>query len=421
MKRIKPVNRLEGKVRIPGSKSITHRAIITASLARGESIIKNYLSCEDTLYTQNALRELGVKILEMGDDLKIIGQGDCFDIPSTRKEIFMGNSGTSFRLLLSVIALARGDFIITGVDRMLKRPIGALVKAVRQLGVDAVCVDNNDCPPVNIKANGINGGKASIQGNQSSQFISSILLSGPYTKKGVELEIEGELVSSPYVDITIDVMKAFGIDVEQDGYHYFKVDGGHSYRPTIFNVQGDISSASYFWAAAAVTGGSMTTENIYPFGASQGDLGFLDVLAKMGCFVDRKSGSVKVVGGKLRGIDVDMSSMPDMVPTLAAIALFAEGRTRILNVPHLRFKESDRLKAVATEWQKLGGKIDELDDGLIIHGRHSLNGGTVDPHDDHRLAMSLAVIGSRIPGIEIKNTNCVAKSFPNFWKLWDNL
>ena len=421
MKTIKPISDLRSTVKIPGSKSITHRAIIAAGLARGDSLLKNALECEDTLFTANTLRELGIGIRFEGDNLRISGSNGKLYSDQDIKELYLGNSGTSFRLLLSVLALGHDDFVMTGTPRMLKRPIGALVDALNRLDVKASCIGHNDCPPVMIQANGIRGGKTQIAGNQSSQYLSSLLLSSPYAEKDVEIEVTGELVSSPYVDITVDVMERFGVQVERDQYRYFKIPAGQGYGARQYTVQGDASSASYFWAAAAITGGTITTENIFPFKTRQGDMGLLEVLSRMGCSVEKEEDRVTVQGGKLSGIDADMSAMPDMVPTLAATALFAEGPTHIRNVHHLRIKESDRLRAIATEWNKLGAGVEETEDGLVIPGKPDLSGTDVFPHDDHRIAMSLAVIGLKVPGIKISDEICVNKSFPRFWHLWDRL
>jgi 3-phosphoshikimate 1-carboxyvinyltransferase len=304
---------------------------------------------------------------------------------------------------------------------MLERPIGPLVTALKQWGVEVSCVKPPGYPPVLLKAKGIRGGKVRVAGDQSSQFVSSLLLSGPCATNGVEIEVVGALVSAPYVDITLDVMEQFGIHVDRDTYSSFKISPGQVYRPRDLSIQGDISSASYFWAAAAVTGETIATLNIDPLSTRQGDIGFLEILERMGCSIKREADGVSVRGGRLSGIDADMSSMPDMVPTLAAVALFSHGTTLIRNVHHLRLKESDRLHAIAREWNRLGGKVEEIDDGLIIHGGTKLSGTTVDPHDDHRLAMSLAVVGLKVPGVKIRNEGCVEKSFPQFWELWDTL
>ena len=421
MKPIKPTSNVDGRVNIPGSKSVTHRALIAAALAEGESILKDCLICEDTLFTLKALEDLGILISVENPNIIVSGKGGRFLPIPKKREIYMGNSGTSYRLFLTTAALAQGEILLSGSPRMQERPIGTLVKALNQLGVDVSCIAQNDLPPVLIQAKGLPGGSVEIEGTQSSQYVSSLLLSGPYAKKDVEIRITGGLVSQPYVDITLDVMKTFGVSVIRDDYTYFKVPSGQRYQACRFQTDGDVSSASYFWAAAAVTGGTMITKNIHPHTTRQGDLGLLDILERMGCYVEQRPNSVLVQGGVLSGIDVDMGAMPDMVPTLAAIAPFAHGKTGIRNVAHLRHKESDRLHAIASEWNKLGSRIEEMDDGIIIPGGGRLSGTTVDPHNDHRLAMSLAVIGLRVQGITVKNETCVNKSFPQFWELWDLL
>ena len=421
MKEIKPRSHIDAVVKIPGSKSVTHRALIASALARGESQLDAFLASEDTLYTLNALRQMGVQIAIEDDRAVVSGTGGIFSPRTERKEIFLGNSGTSYRLLLSIVALAKGEYILTGAPRMCRRPVGDLVKALQEVGVEASCPDQEGFPPVLIRAKGIRGGKVKIAGGQSSQYVSSLLLAAPYAEQGMEIEVTGNLVSKPYVDVTIDVMEAFGIPVLRDGYRYFRVSPGRLYRPRRYTVDGDVSGASYFWAAAAVTGGTITTENIHPHDTRQGDIALLDVMEEMGCSVRRGRDRVTVRGGPLAGVEVDMGSMPDMVPTLAAIALFAEGKTVIRNVPHLRIKESDRLEAVALEWSRLNGRIEELPDGLIIHGKHPLSGAVVNPHADHRLAMSLAVVGLKVAGVRVEDEDCVEKSFPSFWNLWDSL
>ncbi len=421
MKKIEAKSHLNSTIRIPGSKSITHRAAIVAGLADGESILQDFLECEDTSYTINTLKELGIDISTQDGNLRVMGLGGRFFPASNRTELYLGNSGTSFRLLMSMVALAQGEFIMTGSQRMRERPVGPLVKALNELGGEVSCVEEKSCPPVLVKAKGIKGGKVSIAGDQSSQFVSSLLLSAPCAKNDIEINIMGELVSKPYVDITIDVMEQFGVHVDRGAYSYFKIPAGQAYQAGQVAIQGDASSASYFWGAAALSKGTVITENIHPYTSRQGDIRFLEVLEKMGCSIEKKAARVIVRGGDLSGIDVDMSSMPDMVPSLAAIALFSRGTTSIRNVKHLRIKESDRLHAIALEWNRLGGRVEEKEDGLIIHGREKLSGVAVDPHDDHRLAMSLALVGLRVPGVRIKNQGCVNKSFPGFWELWDRL
>ncbi len=413
-----PINAV---VRIPSSKSITHRSLIAAGLAEGESLVEKILVCDDTLYTVNALKQLGVSIAIRDESAAISGTGGVFVPAPAGKEIYLGDSGTSFRLLLSTVALARGEFTLKGSPRMEERPIADLVGALNHLGVNTVCSKQNGFPPICVKANGIVGGRVSMTGDISSQYISSILLASPYAQKDVEISVGGKLASRPYVDLTIEVMERFGVKIIQDGYRHFKTHCGQRYQPRQFTVEGDLSSASYFWAAAAVTGGTVTTHNIRPIATLQGDVGLLDIFQKMGCHIEKENDRVTVHGKKLSGIEVDMSAMPDMVPTLAAVALFAKGRTVIRNVAHLVHKESNRLKAVATEWRRVGGQVEELQDGLVILGQRPLHGLTVKAHNDHRIAMSLAVIGLNVPDIKIAGDECVNKSFPGFWGKWNAL
>ncbi|NLD37423.1 MAG: 3-phosphoshikimate 1-carboxyvinyltransferase [Desulfatiglans sp.] len=421
MKIIKQKDNLNSTVSIPGSKSLTHRALIAAGLADGKSTLRSFLSCEDTLYTASTLQKLGINIDVTGNITIVHGNGGRFHQSNIKQTIDLGNSGTSYRLLLSVVALARGEFLFTGSDRMKQRPVAYLVDALKSLGVDSSYPDKKGFPPVLINASGIKGGKVKIPGDISSQYISSLLLSGPYAESEIIIEVEGELVSRPYIDLTLDVMKDFGVDVECDDYLSFRIPSRKSYRACEYEIEGDVSSASYFWGAAAITGGSVKTENIHPFKTRQGDIGLLKILEQMGCSVMCEDNSVTVSGGKLRGIKIDMGTMPDMVPTLAVIALFAEGKTEINNVPHLRHKESDRIADTANELRAIGSRVEEKEDGLVIYGGEKLHGAEIDPHNDHRLAMSYAMAGLKIQGIIIKNEGCVIKSFPEFWGLWEIL
>jgi len=415
MKEIETKTNIDSIIRIPGSKSVTHRSLITAALADGESLLDCFLACEDTIYTLKALQVMGAGMDHDGEIVRIKGTGGQLESTPSRKEIYLGNSGTSYRLLLSIAALARGEHLFTGNERMKERPIKDLVQALNQVGVETGYTEKEGYPPVLINASGIHGGKALILGDKSSQYISSLLLAGPYAEKGVEIEVVGELVSRPYVDVTLDVMNDFGVQVERDDYRYFKVPAGKPYMARNYTIDGDVSSASYFWGAAAITRGRVITENIHPEKTRQGDIALLDVLEEMGCKVTREPDRVIVEGGELSGIDVDMSSMPDMVPTLASVALFAKGTTFIRNVAHLRIKESDRLSVVAQELGRIGGLVMEKKDGLIIQGKEKLSGAVINPHDDHRIAMSLAMAGLAIPGIMIEDEVCVSKSFPGFW------
>jgi len=414
-------SRTDAVVRIPGSKSLTHRAIIAASLAKGRSVLTDVLMCEDTRYTISALLQLGVPIAREGNRLTVEGHGGCFGRLHRKQRIYLGNSGTSFRLLMSAAALGRGDFLFTGTERMQQRPIGPLVEALKHLGAEVACTRQNGCPPVRIRARGLGGGRTSISGDQSSQFLSSLLLSGPYAEADIAVEVTGDLVSGPYVEMTIHVMDQFGVRVTHGDGRCFRVPSGQAYRPREFGIEGDVSSASYFWAAAAITGKRIATTNIYPRATRQGDIRFLDILERMGCVTEKGPDWVAVHGRDLSGLELDMSDLPDMVPTLTAVALFAAGKTVIRNVAHLRHKESDRLHAIASEWRRIGAGIEELPDGLVIHGGRPLSPAVITPHNDHRLAMSMAVVALRVPNLSISDKDCVKKSFPTFWTLWEGL
>jgi 3-phosphoshikimate 1-carboxyvinyltransferase len=364
---------------------------------------------------------MGIAIREDSGTILVAGRGGRFPDFSGPRTLLLGNSGTSLRLLLATACLARGETVLTGAPRLRERPVGELVRALHSLGVRHISAESGAFPPVRIRSGGLRGGKARLSGRESSQYLSSLLLAAPYAETEVEIEVEGALVSGPYVELTLEVMERFGIGVLREGSNRFKISPGPGYRPVDFQVEGDASSASYFWAAAAVTGGTVTTENIRAVTSRQGDLAFLEVLERMGCSINRGDRRVTVHGHPLVGLEADMSRMPDMVPTLAAVALFARGKTVIGNVAHLRFKESDRLHALWEEGTRLGARIEELADGLVIEGRTPLRGAICDPHDDHRLAMSLAVVGLKVPDLRIGNERCVAKSFPGFWDLWEAL
>ena len=421
MKLITPKENINSVVTIPGSKSLTHRALIAAGLADGKSRLKSFLASEDTLYTADTLKKLGIDIFIDNHVAYVIGNGGRFKPQSSIQEISLGNSGTSYRLLLSVAALADGKYLFTGSNRMKERPVAHLVEALKHIGVDAGYTERNGYPPVIINASGIKGGRVIIPGNISSQYISSLLLSGAYAKSDLTIEVSGEVVSQPYIDLTLEVMNAFGIKVEHKDSKIFSISCGQSYSAREYTIDGDVSSASYFWGAAAITGGTVKTQNIHPRNTRQGDIGLLDIFKKMGCEVSREDDSVTVRGAHLKGVNVDMGSMPDMVPTLAVVALFAEGTTTISNVSHLKHKESDRIADTANEIRRIGGRVDERDDGLVIYGGGKLAGAEIDPHNDHRLAMSFAMAGLRVPDIFIKDEDCVNKSFPHFWDLWETM
>ncbi len=416
VKEIKPCDPVQATLSLPGSKSYTHRALVAASLAAGESRLSNPLKAEDTELTAQTLARLGAGIDWEGAAVRVRGAGGHW-LPLS-EPIYLGNSGTSLRLLTALTALGQGSYRLTGSARLCQRPMDELLKALGQLGVRAAAEGGAGCPPVVVQG-GLRGGRAVLSGGVSSQYLSALLFISPLAPEGVEIEITGRLVSRPYVDLTLEVMEAFGVSYYRQGYSYFQVPGGQSYQPRDYDIEADASSASYFWAAAAVSGGRVTIANLGR-DSCQGDASFPEVLARMGCVVAVTESGLMVQGAPLRGIRVDLAAMPDLVPTLAVVAAFAQGETIITGVPHLRHKESDRLAAVAAELNKMGLAARETADGLVIPGGRP-HGAAIDPHQDHRLAMSFAVAGLKIPGMVISDPGCVAKSFPDFWDYFDKL
>jgi 3-phosphoshikimate 1-carboxyvinyltransferase len=323
------------------------------------------------------------------------------------------------RLLAAVCALGKGKYILTGTRRMQDRPILDLLEGLHQLGVRTASLGHPGCPPIEIEAGVISGGSVSLNCGTSSQYLSALLLISPFTQKGVEITVTEGPVSKPYIDMTIDIMNQASVSVSRNGYERFHIAGNQRYLPRRFCVEPDISQAGYFWAAAAVTGATITVAGV-SHGSRQGDLRLLDVLSSMGCTTRVESNGISVTGGELRAVEVDMGAMPDMVPTLAVVAAFAKGKTVITNVGHLKAKESDRLGSVVAELKKLGIGAGCSDTAMWIEGG-TPNAALIDPHNDHRLAMSFAVAGLKTPGIRIENETCVEKSFPEFWKVFESL
>ena len=417
MKEIRPVRKIKAEVTVPGSKSITQRALIAAALADGESILHGPLESEDTRYTADALEQMGVTVDKLIDRWIVHGNGGQIATPD--KEIFLGNNGTATRFLTSVAALGAGTFRISGDERMAERPILPLVQALEGWGVDIVSIRNNGCPPLLIKANGLSGGKTILPEGKSSQYLSSLLLVGPYARQQAELDVEGEILSLPCVIMTLAVMESFGIKVEvNEALNSYKIPRG-TYGAKEYAIEGDASNASYFYAAAAVTGGEVTVPNV-PVPSLQGDAAFVALLARMGCQINKTGDGLTVSGPEeLRGITIDMGDMPDVVPTLAVVASQAKGRTTIKNIAHLRIKECDRLHVMAVELAKMGARVQELDDALIIEGKDPeapMHGAEINTYNDHRIAMSFAVAGLAVPGVKVLGEECVAKSFPDFWE-----
>ncbi len=413
---VQPVRTVNAEVTVPGSKSYTHRLLIASALSDGPCTVRNALRSEDTNLTLAALSRMGADVREEGDALAIRGTGGRL---TASDEIYLANSGTSMRLLTAVAALAQGTTVLTGTDRMKERPLQDLLDGLAQIGVDARSIEGNGCPPVRVTGGDVRGGHVRLRCGVSSQYLSGLLLTAPCTRQGMDIEVVQGPVSKPYIDLTLDVMERFGVAVQREGYERFHVSGGQVYRSGAYVVETDASNASYFWAAAAVTGGTVKVRNIHP-DSRQGDIRLLDCFRQMGCTVADDAGGITVTGGPLTAIDVDMGDMPDMVPTLAVVAAFAEGTTTIRNVAHLRAKECDRLSAVAAELSRMGADVRTTEDSIAIRGG-SLSGAEIETYDDHRIAMCFAVAGLRVPGVRIKDEACVGKSFPGFWDVFAEL
>jgi len=400
-------------VTAPPSKSFTHRAFIIAALGTGSSTIENPLLADDTRLTLQALEQLGVPVTQGPDQVIIEGSDGRFTC-GTGTTLYLGNSGTSLRLLATLALLADHPVTLTGSARMQERPVGPLADALRSLGGEITFLQNNGFPPFTVSGS-LSGGTATIDGSISSQFISSILIASPYAKNEVDLVVSGKAASRSYLDITASVMQAFGAGLKREGCTRFHVSNRHHYKGRKYVIEGDYSSASYFFAMAAVCGGKVTVTNLAPESV-QGDRAFLDALIRMGCRVVRSKNSVTVERtGKLTGIRFDMSSSPDTVQTLCMVAAVADTPTIITGIGHLKFKESDRIAGTAENLRRLGGDVTTESDRITIRPA-ALHGGTIDPADDHRTAMSFAVLGLAIGGVTITDAECVQKSFPGFWE-----
>ncbi|GIW44710.1 MAG: 3-phosphoshikimate 1-carboxyvinyltransferase [Candidatus Binatia bacterium] len=411
---VRPLTRpINAVVTVPGSKSITNRALLLAALARGASTLEGALFSDDTEYMARAWQVLGIDVQEDREACRFVVRGGDGTFPAREADLFVGNAGTAMRFLVAALCLGHGRFRIDGSPRMRERPIQPLLDTLCQLGADAMSERGTGCPPVVVRAHGLRGGRASLEARQSSQFLSAVLQVAPCTQQGVELHRVGPLIAEPYVAMTIGVMQAFGAVVETDGRETFRVMP-QAYKAAHYRIEPDASSAHYFWAAAALCGGRVRVPGLNRR-SLQGDVRFAEVLGEMGAQVEFGENFVEVRGtGELRGIDVDMNPISDTAMTLAALAPFATGPVRIRNVAHLRIQESDRLRAMTTELARLGVKVEEREDGLSVYPS-AIAPAVVDTYGDHRIAMSLALIGLRVGAIGIRDPHCVRKTFPEFF------
>ena len=415
--RLDPIRRISGSITLPGSKSLSNRVLLLAMLSEGETLIENLLDSDDVRRMVDALAKLKISYEEDRPNKKIRVKGVVGRIPVVEAKLFLGNAGTAIRPLTAALTLGHGRFVLDGIERMRERPIQDLLEGLNQLGAHVRSIYNTGCPPVEIIADGLLGGVTELSGAISSQYLSAILLTSPYAKTPVEIRIRDHLVSIPYVEMTIRLMSRFGVNVVvSEDFRNFYINAPQNYQsPETYFVEGDASSASYFLAGAAITGGSVTvvgcgTESL------QGDAQFAKVLEMMGAEVGWQANKITVQGsGNLKGIDVDMNEMPDAAMTLAVTALFAKGTTAIRNIYNWRLKETERLKAVSCELKKLGASVDEGEDYLIIVPPRELMPAEISTYDDHRMAMAFSLAACSEVPITILNPTCVNKTFPDYF------
>jgi 3-phosphoshikimate 1-carboxyvinyltransferase len=406
---------IDAVVEVPGSKSVTNRAMLLAALAPGRSVIERALLSDDTRYMAEALRALGFAVEIDEGARQIIVDGLGGRIPASAAELNVGGAGTAMRFIVGLLTLSRGRFRIDGNERMRKRPVGPLLEALQRLGASIYSERDNGCPPVVAETTkgAVAGGETTIDARVSSQFVSALLMPAPLWPRGLVLHVEGE-TARPFINMTLKLMAAWGAESRVDD-RTITVRGGQSYRAQKFDVEPDASSASYFAAAVALVGGRVKIIGLRR-DSVQGDVEFLGLLKRMGAEVAWTDDGVEVHGaGKLAGVDAVMTAMPDMVPTLAAIAPFALGATRIRGVGFIRHHESDRIRAIASELRRLGATVREREDGLEIE-RSKIRPAAIETYDDHRIAMAFAVAGLKVAGMRIKDPACVAKTFPEFFE-----
>ena len=421
MIQIQPIRKpIDATIEVPGSKSYTNRALLVAAMARGTSTLTGALFSDDTRYMSASLRKLGVEIDADEKRARFDVHGNGGEIPVSAAELYIGNSGTTSRSLTAYVSLGHGKFVIDGDEPMRHgRPIADLLDALRQIGVSAHAQFENGHLPVTVEAAGLEGGKTQLDVSKSSQFLTALLLIAPYAKNGMEIEVIGKR-EMPYIDITLSVMAAFGVQVINEDYKYFRIEAGQQYQPRGYNIEPDASNASYFFAAAALTGGRVTVQHLN-LDSAQGDLQFVHILEQMGCQTTVANTGITVTGPRrLKGISVDMRTISDTALTLAAIAPFADSKVTIRNIEHTRWQETDRIHAMVTELRKLGVPVVEHQDGLEISPA-PITPAAIDTYEDHRMAMAFSLVGLKTPGIQINDPGCVSKTFPNYFEVFQRL
>ncbi len=413
---LQPIKSINGVVNLPGSKSVSNRALLLAALAEGKTTLTNLLDSDDIRHMLNALKKLGVKYKLSQDKTvcEVEGLGKPFQT-QTRLELFLGNAGTAMRPLAAALTLSEGEFVLTGEPRMKERPIGHLVDALRQSGAQIEYLENDGYPPLRIKGTGLNGGRVEIDGSISSQFLTAFLMAAPLASADTTISIIGDLVSKPYIDITLHIMQQFGVEVVNNDYKEFVIKAGQQYQsPGKLLVEGDASSASYFLAAAAIKGGEVKVTGIGK-NSIQGDIQFADALAAMGAEIEWADDYVIARRGSLKAIDMDFNHIPDAAMTIATTALFADGTTTIKNVYNWRVKETDRLSAMATELRKVGAVVEEGDDYIKITPPDQFKHAAIDTYDDHRMAMCFSLVALSDTPVTINDPKCTSKTFPDYF------
>lgn len=416
---IPPLDSINGEVILPGSKSLSNRILLLAALASGETRINNLLDSDDVRHMLNALQTLGVNYVLSDDSTQCTVQGG--DGPLSfdgALEIFLGNAGTAMRPLCAALSVGSGTFTLTGEPRMYERPIGDLVDCLRTCGAEIEYLGTEGYPPLRITAKELHGGKVHIKGNISSQFLTAMLMTAPFCKDDLEIIIDGDLVSEPYIVITLDVMAKFGVEVENNDFKRFIIKAGQRYvSPGTVMVEGDASSASYFLAAAAIAGGKVRVHGVGSESV-QGDAQFAEVLEHMGAKVVWGETWVEVSRDELYGVDVDLNHIPDAAMTIATTALFAQGETAIRNIANWRVKETDRLAAMATELRKLGAVVEEGEDYIVINPPERIQAATIDTYNDHRMAMCFSLAAFGDSPITINDPDCTSKTFPTYFDVF---
>ena len=415
---LQPIANISGSITLPGSKSISNRALLLSALATGKTTVTNLLTSDDTRHMLNALRTLGVVCeQEEGSTTCVVtGLGGPFT-SSEALTLFLGNAGTAMRPLTAALALSPAHTILTGEPRMEERPIGHLLESLRELGAEVIYQKNEGYPPLEIKGRTLAGGSTRIDGSVSSQFLTALLMAAPLAENEVTIEIIGTLVSKPYIDITLALIETFGVTVTHENYETFHIAGGQSYRsPGTFLVEGDASSASYFLAAAAIKGGTVEVHGIGK-NSLQGDTAFAHVLAEMGAEVTFEEDHIAVTRkGPLKAVDLDLNHIPDAAMTIATTALFAKGTTTIRNIENWRVKETDRLTAMATELRKVGATVEEGQNFISITPPEKLLHAEIETYDDHRIAMCFSLVALSDTPVTILDPGCTSKTFPDYFE-----